>query len=31
MTLLLGRADVERLLSPGVCIGAVEDAFRRHA
>ena len=31
MTLLLGRADVERLLTPGVCIAAVEDAFRRHA
>ena len=31
MTLLLGRADVERLLTPAVCIGAVEDAFRRHA
>jgi alanine dehydrogenase len=31
MTLLLGRADVERLLTPEICIGAVEDAFRRHA
>jgi alanine dehydrogenase len=31
MTLLLGRTDVERLLPPGACIGAVEDAFRRHA
>lgn len=31
MTLLLGRADVERLLTPEVCIPAVEDAFRRHA
>ena len=31
MTLLLGRADVERLLTPTVCIDAVEDAFRRHA
>ena len=31
MTLLLGRADVERLLTPEVCIAAVEDAFRRHA
>jgi alanine dehydrogenase len=31
MTLLLGRADVERLLTPAVCIAAVEDAFRRHA
>jgi ornithine cyclodeaminase/alanine dehydrogenase-like protein (mu-crystallin family) len=31
VTLLLGRADVERLMTPAVCIGAVEDAFRRHA
>jgi len=31
MTLLLGRADVERLLPPGACIDAVADAFRRHA
>ena len=31
MTLLLGRADVERLLTPDACIGAVEEAFRRHA
>ena len=31
MTLLLGRADVERLLPPEVCISAVEDAFREHA
>jgi alanine dehydrogenase len=31
MTLLFGRADVERLLTPEVCIAAVEDAFRRHA
>ena len=31
MTLLLGRADVERLLTADVCIGAVEDAFRQHA
>jgi len=29
--LLLGRAEVERLLTPAVCIEAVEDAFRRHA
>ena len=27
MTLLLSRADVERLLTPDVCIAAVEDAF----
>jgi ornithine cyclodeaminase/alanine dehydrogenase-like protein (mu-crystallin family) len=26
--LLLGRADVERLLTPAACIAAVEDAFR---
>jgi alanine dehydrogenase len=31
MTLLLGRGDVERLLTPAVCIEAVEDAFHRHA
>ena len=31
MTLLLGRADVERLLPAGACIEAVEDAFREHA
>lgn len=31
MTLLLGRADVERLLTPEACIAAVEDAFRQHA
>jgi alanine dehydrogenase len=31
MTLLLGRADVERLLTPDACIGAVEEAFREHA
>jgi len=31
MTLLLGRADVERLLPAGVCIEAVEAAFRDHA
>jgi alanine dehydrogenase len=30
-TLLLSRADVERLLTPDACIAAVEDAFRRHA
>jgi ornithine cyclodeaminase/alanine dehydrogenase-like protein (mu-crystallin family) len=30
-TLLLSRADVERLLTPEVCIGAVEDAFRQYA
>lgn len=30
-TLLLGREDVERLLTHGACIGAVEDAFRRLA
>jgi len=29
--LLLSRADVERLLTPDVCITAVEDAFRQHA
>jgi alanine dehydrogenase len=29
--LLLTRADVERLLTPPLCIAAVEDAFRRHA
>jgi alanine dehydrogenase len=31
MTLLLGRADVERLLPAGACIAAVEQAFREHA
>jgi alanine dehydrogenase len=31
MTLLLGRADVERLLPVGACIEAVEEAFRDHA
>ncbi|HEX5769301.1 MAG TPA: hypothetical protein VFX94_13785, partial [Burkholderiales bacterium] len=31
MSLLLGRADVERLLPAGVCIEAVEEAFRDHA
>lgn len=30
-TLLLARADVQALLSPEVCIDAVEDAFRRLA
>jgi alanine dehydrogenase len=30
-TVLLGRSDVERLLTPEACIAAVEDAFRRHA
>jgi ornithine cyclodeaminase/alanine dehydrogenase-like protein (mu-crystallin family) len=30
-TLLLCRAEVERLLTPGICIAAVEDAFRRLA
>ena len=29
--LLLGRSDVERLLTPDACIAAVEDAFRQHA
>ena len=31
MTLLLGRADVERLLPAVACIEAVEEAFRDHA
>jgi len=31
MTILLSRVDVERLLTPEVCIAAVEDAFRRLA
>ncbi|HWV90868.1 MAG TPA: family 16 glycoside hydrolase [Burkholderiales bacterium] len=31
MTLLLGRADVDRLLPAGACIEAVEEAFRDHA
>lgn len=31
MTFLLTGADVERLLTPALCIGAVEDAFRRLA
>jgi alanine dehydrogenase len=30
-TLLLSRADVERLLTPDACIEAIEDAFRRLA
>src|SRR5262249_14487298 len=30
-TLLLSGADVEKLLTPDVCIAAVEDAFRRLA
>jgi len=30
-TMLLSRADVERLLTPDTCIDAVEDAFRRLA
>ena len=30
-TLLLTRADVERLLMLPLCIVAVEDAFRQHA
>ena len=30
-TLLLSRADVERLLTPDLCIEAIEDAFRRLA
>jgi len=30
-TLLLSRNDVERLLTPGACIAAVEEAFRQHA
>ena len=29
--LLLGRGDVERLLTPDACIAAVEEAFRGHA
>ena len=31
MTLLFSRADVEKLLTPEVCIAAVEDAFRQLA
>ena len=31
MTLLLNGAEVERLLTPALCIAAVEDAFRLHA
>src|SRR3954467_10957462 len=30
-TLMLSRADVERLLTSDICIAAVEDAFRRLA
>jgi len=30
-TLLLSRADIERLLTPDACMAAVEDAFRHHA
>lgn len=30
-TLLLSRAEVERLLTPDLCLAAVEDAFRRLA
>ena len=29
-TLMLSRADVERLLTPDMCIAAVEDAFRQY-
>src|SRR5262245_14464782 len=31
MPLLLAKADVERVLTPQLCIAAVEDAFREHA
>ena len=31
MPLLLGRAEVEQVLTPQLCIAAVEDAFRQHA
>ena len=31
MPLLLTRAEVERVLTPQLCIAAVEDAFRQHA
>src|SRR6185369_1079885 len=31
MSLLLAKAEVERVLTPEVCIAAVEDAFRQHA
>lgn len=31
MTLLLSRTDVEKLLTPDVCITAIEDAFRQLA
>src|SRR5262245_2063453 len=30
-TFLFSRGDVERLLTPDICIPAVEDAFRQHA
>jgi len=30
-TRLLGKRDVERALTPQICIAAVEDAFRQHA
>jgi len=30
-TLLLSRTDVERLLTPDLCIAAVEDAFKQYA
>jgi hypothetical protein len=30
-TLLLSRSEVERMLTPELCIAAVEDAFRQHA
>src|SRR5262245_35582458 len=31
MPLLLTRAEVERVLTPPLCVAAVEDAFRQHA
>ena len=31
MPLLLTRPEVERVLTPQLCIAAVEDAFRQHA
>src|SRR5215510_1679963 len=30
MPVLLAKADVERVLTPQICIAAVEDAFRQH-
>jgi alanine dehydrogenase len=30
-TLLFSRSEVERVLTPDACMGAVEDAFRQHA